>query len=58
MIGKAYEDMTPAEKRDADRRTREGGANEVEGSRSANQARGFRPMDAKKTPRARRKMER
>lgn len=58
MIGKAYQDMSPAEKRDADRRTRMGGENEARGSEDAMKARGLKPMDAKKTPRSRRKMER
>jgi len=34
-INKAYEDMTPAEKREADRRTKAGGENEARGSRDA-----------------------
>jgi hypothetical protein len=57
-IGKAYQDMTPAEKREADRRTRMGGENEARGSEDAMKARNMRPMDAKKIPRARRKMDR
>lgn len=58
MIGKAYQDMTPAERKAADRATMRGGANEARGSEDAMKARGLKPMDAKKTPRARRKMER
>jgi hypothetical protein len=57
-IGKAYQDMTPAEKREADRMTRMGGENEARGSEDAMKARNMRPMDSKKMPRARRKMER
>lgn len=33
-MSKTYDEMTPAEKRQADKRTREAGANEVAGSRS------------------------
>ena len=58
MIGKAYQDMTPAEKRAADRATARGGANEARGSEDAMKARGLKPMDSKKIPRNRRKMER
>ena len=55
---KGYEDMTPAEKRAADRATQRGGENEARGSENAMRARGLKPMDAKKIPRARRKMDR
>ena len=47
MIGKAYQDMTPAEKREADRVTRMGGENEARGSEDAMKARGLRPMTKK-----------
>lgn len=33
-MSKTYDEMTPAEKRQADKRTREAGANEVAASRS------------------------
>ena len=33
-MSKTYDEMTPAEKRQADKHTREAGANEVAGSRS------------------------
>lgn len=58
IIGKSYQDMTPAEKREADRATRMGGENEARGSEDAMKARGLKPMDSKKIPRNRRKMER
>ena len=58
VIGKDYKDLTPAERKAADRATERGGANEARGSEDAYKARNMKPMDAKKTPRARRKMER
>lgn len=58
VIGKSYDDMTPAEKRQADRATQRGGENEARGSEDAMKARNMRPMETKKIPRARRKMER
>ena len=57
-IGKAYQDMTPAEKREADRMTRQGGENETRGSEDAMKARGLRPMQKKMDKRGARKMER
>lgn len=57
-IGKAYQDMTPAEKREADRMTRMGGENEARGSEDAMKARGMRPMQKKGEKRSARKMER
>ena len=58
MIGKAYEDMTPAEKRSADRATQRGGENEARGSEDAMKARGLKPMMPKRERRNQRKMER
>ena len=55
---KSYDMMTPEEKRDADRRTREGGENEARGSEDAMKARGMRPMAPKRDKRSARKMER
>ena len=57
-VGKDYKDMTPAEKQAVDRATQRGGANEARGSEDAMKARGLKPMDSKKIPRARRKMDR
>ena len=57
-IGKAYEDMTPAEKREADRRTRMGGENEARGSEDAMKGRGLKPMMPKRDKRGSRKLER
>jgi len=57
-MNKNYQEMTPNEKREADRSAARNSANETIGSEDAMRARGFRPMETKKTPRARRKMER
>ena len=46
-MNKPYEDMSPAEKKDADRRTRMGGENEARGSADAMRSRGLRPMEKK-----------
>ena len=56
-MSKTYDEMTPAEKRQADKRTREAGANEVAGSRSYYEGRNKnQPM--KRDNRSNRKMER
>ena len=55
---KGYEDMTPAEKRAADRATQRGGENEARGSEDAMKARGLKPMMPKRERRNQRKMER
>jgi len=55
---KNYQEMSPSEKREADRSAARNSANETTGSEDAMRARGLRPMETKKTPRARRKMER
>jgi hypothetical protein len=58
-MSKTYDEMTPAEKRQADRRTREAGENEVAGSRSAFEARGLKPVAGKRDDkRSSRKIER
>jgi hypothetical protein len=58
-MSKTYDEMTPAEKRAADRRTREAGENEVAGSRSAFEARGLKPIVSKRDDkRGSRKIER
>jgi len=58
-MSKTYDQMTPAEKRAADRRTREAGENEVAGSRSAFEARGLKPVAGKRDDkRSSRKIER
>ncbi len=58
-MSKTYDEMTPAEKRQADKRTREAGANEVAGSRSGYEARGFKPVAGKRDDKRRnRGMER
>ena len=53
-----YETMTPEQKKEADRMTRQGGANEARGSEDAMKARGMRPMQKKGEKRSARKMER
>lgn len=57
-MSKTYDEMTPAEKRQADKRTREAGANEVAGSRSGYEARGFKPVSKRDDKRRNRNMER
>jgi hypothetical protein len=57
-MNKNYQEMNPMEKREADRSAARNSANETTGSEDAMRARGMRPMDAKKTTRARRKMDR
>jgi hypothetical protein len=58
-MSKTYDEMTPAEKRAADRRTREAGENEVAGSRSYFESRGLKPVASKRDDkRGSRKMER
>jgi hypothetical protein len=42
-----YETMTPKQKKEADRMTRQGGANEARGSEDAMKARNLRPMNKK-----------
>jgi hypothetical protein len=53
-MSKTYDQMTPAEKRQADKRTREAGANEVAGSRSYYESKKL----MKRENRSSRKMER
>ncbi len=55
---KSYDMMTPEEKRQADRMTRQGGENEARGSEDAMKARGMRPAQKKMDKRGSRKMER
>ena len=57
-MNKNYQEMNQMEKREADRSAARNSANETTGSEDAMRARGMRPMDAKKTTRARRKMDR
>lgn len=58
MMPKGYEDYSPEERAKMDREAARNSANEARGSEDAMKARGLRPMDMKKTPRSRRKMER
>ena len=57
-MNKNYQEMTNMEKRQADRSAARNSANETTGSESAMRARGLKPLDAKKTARSRRKMDR
>lgn len=57
-MNKNYQEMTDMEKREADRSAARNSANETTGSEDAMRARGIRPVDAKKTARSRRKMDR
>jgi len=58
IVGKSYQEMTPAEKREADRMTRMGGENEARGSEDAMKARGLKPMMPKRDKRGAKRMER
>ena len=53
-----YETMTPEQKKEADRMTRQGGANEARGSEDAMKARGMRPVQKKADKRGSRTMVR
>ena len=55
---KNYQEMTDMEKRQADRSAARNSANETTGSEDAMRSRGLKPLDAKKTARSRRKMDR
>ena len=57
-MNKNYQEMSDMEKRQADRSAARNSANETTGSEDAMRARGLRPVDAKKTARSRRKMDR
>ena len=55
---KNYQEMNEMQKREADRSAARNSANETAGSESAMRARGLKPVDAKKTARSRRKLDR
>lgn len=57
-MNKNYQEMTDMEKRQADRSAARNSANETTGSEDAMRSRGLKPLDAKKTARFRRKMDR
>ena len=57
-MNKNYQEMNQMEKREADRSAARNSANETTGSEDAMRARGLKPLDAKKTARSRRKMDR
>lgn len=55
---KNYQEMTPAEKRAADRSAARNSANETTGSEDAMRSRGLKPIMPKRDRRDNRKMER
>jgi hypothetical protein len=57
-MNKNYQEMTPNQKREADRSAARNSANETAGSEDAMRARGMRPMEPKKMNRAKRKTDR
>jgi hypothetical protein len=57
-MNKNYQEMSPNEKREADRSAARNSANETAGSEDAMRARGIRPMEPKKMNRAKRKTDR
>jgi len=57
-MSKTYDEMTPAEKRQADKRTREAGANEVAGSRSYYEGRKQNQLLTQRNKRSGRTMDR
>ena len=57
-MNKNYQEMSPNEKREADRSAARNSANETTGSEDAMRARGMRPIETKKMNRAKRKTDR
>jgi hypothetical protein len=57
-MNKNYQEMTPNQKREADRSAARNSANETTGSEDAMRARNMRPLEPKKMNRSKRKIDR